>query len=92
MAQVNAHIQRCNATQVDPTTATRDVETVRLLRQHYGHLDMGVYAEVVSGGGVALGDQVGPVDDARVAAPTGLLRALFYAKNGWILLRSRLGG
>jgi len=89
---VNAHIQRCNATQVDPTTAARDVETVRLLRQHYGHVDMGVYAEVVQGGRVAVGDPVRDTDGApAIAVGPGIRRALFYVKNGWILARSRLG-
>ena len=89
---VNAHIQRCNATQVDPTTAARDVETVRLLRQHYGHVDMGVYAEVVEGGRLAVGDAVAEIGDASaLPVPTGLRRAFFYVKNGWILARARLG-
>jgi uncharacterized protein YcbX len=89
----NAHIQRCNATQVDPATAARDVETVRLLRQHYGHFDMGVYAEVVAGGRLVVGDAVVASDGgSALPVPTGLRRAFFYVKNGWILVRSRLGG
>jgi uncharacterized protein YcbX len=88
---VDAHIERCKATQVDPTTAARDVDTVRLLREHYGHVELGVYAEAVEAGRVAVGDRVTP-ETAPVAAVPRLRRALFYVKNGWILLRSRLGG
>jgi uncharacterized protein len=88
---VDAHIQRCKATQVDPATAARDLDTVRLLREHYGHVEMGVYAEVVQGGRVAVGDPVTPGAAPATAAP-GLRRALFFVKAGWVLLRSRLGG
>jgi uncharacterized protein YcbX len=86
---IGAHIQRCNATQVDPATGARDLDTIRLLRAQYGHFEMGVYAEVVRGGRLAVGAPIAPT------APSGrsgrLGRALFFAKNGWILLRSRLG-
>jgi uncharacterized protein YcbX len=86
---IGAHIQRCNATQVDPATGTRNLETIRLLRTHYGHFEMGVYAEVTRGGRLMVGS---PVAGAASAGGSGRLgRALFYAKNGWILLRSRLG-
>lgn len=89
---VEAHIHRCNATQVDPTTAARDVPTVGLLRQHYGHVDMGIYGEAVEGGRLAVGDAVGGLEGGpALRVPTGLRRALFYVRNGWILARSRLG-
>jgi len=88
---VDAHIERCKATQVDPATAARDVDTVRLLREHYGHVELGVYAEVVDGGRIALGDAVTP-DATPVTAAPRLRRAFFYVKNGWILLRSRVRG
>jgi uncharacterized protein YcbX len=48
--------QRCAATEVNPQTAARDALPPRWLRQHYGHADMGIYAEVIEGGGVAVGD------------------------------------
>jgi uncharacterized protein YcbX len=41
---------RCAATEVDPTTARRDVPVVRLLHEHYGHENMGVFAEVLTPG------------------------------------------
>ena len=48
--------ERCAATEVDPTTARRDVPVVRLLHENYGHEIMGVFAEVLSAGEVAVGD------------------------------------
>jgi hypothetical protein len=88
---IAAHIQRCSAIRVDPATAMRDLDALRLLRAHYGHLDMGVYADVRTGGRVAVGDAVVP-DPApgRPLAATKLGRAAFYARNAWALLRSRL--
>jgi uncharacterized protein len=50
--------QRCAATEVNLATAVRDLPVPRLLKEHYGHADMGVYAEVLSGGEVAIGDPV----------------------------------
>jgi uncharacterized protein len=50
--------RRCAATEVNPVTARRDLPVPRLLLQHYGHADMGVYAEVLSGGQIAPGDVV----------------------------------
>jgi uncharacterized protein YcbX len=48
--------QRCAATEVNPGTAERDAKPPLWLRQHYGHADMGVYATVLEGGAVAVGD------------------------------------
>jgi uncharacterized protein YcbX len=50
--------ERCAATEVDPMTARRDVPVVRLLHENYGHEIMGVFAEVLSTGGIAPGDVV----------------------------------
>lgn len=48
--------RRCPATEVNLETGERDIKTPRLLREHYGHMDMGVYAQVIEGGSMALGD------------------------------------
>jgi len=48
--------QRCPATEVNLTTGLRDLKTPKLLREHYRHMDMGVYAEVVDGGAISSGD------------------------------------
>ncbi len=50
--------QRCAATNVDPETAARDMNIPRALKRGFGHVDMGVYAEVVTGGEVAMGDRI----------------------------------
>jgi uncharacterized protein YcbX len=54
--RVIAAITRCAATQVNPTTAERDLDIVTELQRGFGHNLMGVYAEVVEGGEIALGD------------------------------------
>lgn len=50
--------QRCAATNVNPDTAERDMNIPLTLRKGFGHMDMGVYAEVVQGGEVKPGDEV----------------------------------
>lgn len=55
-AQVVMRTQRCAATQVNPETAERDANVPALLKAHFGHADMGVYAEVRSSGSVSVGD------------------------------------
>lgn len=54
--RVVSPITRCAATQVNPVTAERDLDIVAALGRAFGHTNMGVYAEVVAGGGVAVGD------------------------------------
>jgi hypothetical protein len=54
--RVISPITRCAATQVNPTTAKRDLDIVAALGRAFGHINMGVYAEVTAGGEVALGD------------------------------------
>jgi|SRR5581483_5082445 len=46
---------RCAATEVDPKNGQRDIAVPRLLKECYGHLDMGVYAQVLTGGVVEPG-------------------------------------
>lgn len=46
---------RCAATSVNPATAERDLNVPVALRRAFGHILMGVYAEVVAGGGIAPG-------------------------------------
>ena len=50
--------RRCAATEVDPASARRDLPIPRLLVQHYGHAEMGVYVTVTSGGLLRVGDTV----------------------------------
>lgn len=56
--RVVAAITRCAATQVDPTTARRDLDIPAALQRHFGHNLMGVYAEVADGGDIAVGDEL----------------------------------
>jgi uncharacterized protein YcbX len=60
-AEVLKPIVRCAATHVDPVTAERDIELVKALFDHYGHMFCGVYLKVEEGGAVAEGDWVGLV-------------------------------
>ncbi|PZQ49651.1 MAG: molybdenum cofactor biosysynthesis protein [Rhodovulum sulfidophilum] len=54
---VRERITRCRATSANPDTGLIDVDTLGLLHSGWGHRDFGVYAEVVSGGRVAVGDE-----------------------------------
>lgn len=49
-------IQRCAATDVDPSTGIRDLTIPRTLMQSFGHTDCGIYAEVIEAGDIAVGD------------------------------------
>lgn len=49
---------RCAATEVDPITAARDMPIPRTLQQRLGHADCGVYAEITTGGRIAVGSAV----------------------------------
>jgi uncharacterized protein YcbX len=55
---VRAPVIRCKATTANPATGERDADTLEALRTYRGHQNFGIYAEVVQGGGVALGDTV----------------------------------
>lgn len=50
--------KRCAATEVNPETAERDIDLPRRLHQEFGHNEMGIYAEVVTGGTARPGDPV----------------------------------
>lgn len=56
--RVTKGITRCPATEVNPTTAERDAVPVEELRSLYGHIELGVHAEVVEGGRFAVGDAI----------------------------------
>lgn len=58
LLRVVSPITRCAATEVNPDTAERDLDTVAALRRHFGHNLMGIYAEVTEGGSVAVGDRL----------------------------------
>jgi uncharacterized protein YcbX len=58
--QVISPITRCAATQVNPVTGKRDLDIVAALGRAFSHINMGVYAEVVAGGEIAVGDALLP--------------------------------
>lgn len=50
--------KRCPATEVNPDTGERDIALPVELRNHFGHGDMGIYAEVETSGEVRIDDPV----------------------------------
>lgn len=60
--RVFKRIVRCAATEVNPETAERDAWPPQALREHFGHGDLGVYAEVIEGGRIAVGDALEPLE------------------------------
>ena len=51
-------IQRCAAINVDPVTAARDLNLPQAMMRNLGHMDCGIYADVVADGGIAAGDAI----------------------------------
>lgn len=49
---------RCDATNVDPSTGARDMGLPTLISRTWGHGDFGIYAKIIEGGELALGDAV----------------------------------
>jgi len=56
--QVERRIPRCTATNVNLETGERDMNLPLALQRGYGHIDCGIYARVVDGGRIAIGDTV----------------------------------
>jgi uncharacterized protein YcbX len=56
--KVVKRIVRCAAVNVDPETAARDLTIPHTLMRRLGHADCGVYAEVIAGGAIAIGDMI----------------------------------
>ncbi|WP_170519183.1 MOSC domain-containing protein [Ruegeria atlantica] len=55
--RVRERITRCLATTANPDTGVRDTDTLGAL-ETWGHQDFGVYAEVLEGGAISVGDKV----------------------------------
>ena len=67
--RVVSPITRCAATQVNPATAARDLDIPAALDRSFGHINMGIYAEVISAGDIFIGDPLhGPPDNLSRAA------------------------
>lgn len=58
LLRVVRRTKRCAATTVNRETATRDLNIPVELNRHYGHGDLGVYAEVLRGGSIRTGAQL----------------------------------
>jgi hypothetical protein len=56
--RVEEPIGRCRATGANPETGEQDADTMGALKTGYGHTDFGVFARVIRGGTVAIGDEV----------------------------------
>jgi uncharacterized protein YcbX len=56
--KVVKRITRCAAVNVDPETATRDLEIPQALMRRLGHNECGIYAEVIAGGVISVGDAI----------------------------------
>ncbi len=56
--RVTDHIGRCAATSADTTSGQIDLDMVAALENLYGHHDFGIFAEVVTGGTIRVGDEV----------------------------------
>ena len=56
--KVVKRIKRCAAVNVDPHTAERDLSIPHELMRRLGHQDCGIYAEVIAGGDVSVGDTI----------------------------------
>ena len=57
-ARVVKRTKRCPATDVNPDTAARDMNLPTEIRKHFGHFDMGIYAEIETSGEVTIRDSV----------------------------------
>ncbi|MGH7068008.1 MAG: MOSC domain-containing protein [Acetobacteraceae bacterium] len=60
--RVVKRITRCPATEVNPASGVRDADTLAELFALNGHRDLGVHAEVVAGGVIAVGDSIELMD------------------------------
>jgi uncharacterized protein len=56
--RITKRIVRCAATNVDPDTGMRDLAIPQTLMQTFGHMDCGVYGQVIAAGPVAVGDRM----------------------------------
>jgi uncharacterized protein len=56
--KVVKRIVRCAAVNVDPESAVRDLDIPPTLMRRFGHADCGIYAEVIAGGTIGVGDAI----------------------------------
>jgi uncharacterized protein YcbX len=56
--KVVKRITRCAAINVDPESAARDLEIPPAMMRRLGHAECGIYAEVIAGGTIGVGDAI----------------------------------
>src|SRR5947208_10949934 len=56
--KVTKRIVRCAATNVDPDTGARDLTIPATLMRAFDHADCGIYAQVITAGDIAPGDEI----------------------------------
>jgi len=56
--EVDSHVKRCVATEVNYTTGQKDHPTPQTLMKNYGHADCGIYLRVKKGGTLRVGDPI----------------------------------
>ncbi|MGJ8629404.1 MAG: MOSC domain-containing protein [Sulfitobacter sp.] len=56
--RIREPIVRCLATTANPETGERDADTLGILNRTWDHQNFGIYAEVIKGGPVAIGDSL----------------------------------
>ena len=60
--EVQKAVGRCAAINVDPKTALRgDKDFVRLMKKKFGHSQLGVFAKIIKGGEIKVGDVMLPI-------------------------------
>ena len=58
---VKKPVGRCAAVNVDPATARRNSEDyVCFMKAHFGHSNLGIFAKVINGGIIRVGDRLQP--------------------------------
>ena len=63
-----ARTPRCAAIDVNPDTAKRDTALPKALKRHFGHVDLGIYLEVLTEGEITTGDRLEVVPVAGTTA------------------------
>lgn len=58
--RITGRVKRCQATNANPETGRRNTEITKLLYERFKHMDFGLYAQVIEGGDIAIGDEVTP--------------------------------
>jgi hypothetical protein len=56
--RIVAPVGRCAAIDVDPATAKRGKGTLSIMREKFGHTDLGVFAEIISPGTIRTDDSI----------------------------------